>query len=393
MLPLVPLIMLIACASQDNRNSGPSDGIGSPPEVTVQPSSAANPLAQKTEAPAGTPVFTLAWSPYTSWSALASAEAFGYIDNRQGWQGQFERDNGVDVVLQRMDYVQSFGVYGAGTVDALLITNTDAFAVAGERKKSSGDATVAVFPTSWSDGADKILVEDEIATWADLAGVPVHGAEFSVTQYLYWRACTVNNVAGRYGSDYTFVNLDPVVGSTQFAGRQDPALRAFGGWSPETFTVLDTRNGNEDKADDVRDLFNSSMLQDYEITDMLVVGQKALDRAGGREGVRVLGLAMQSMTARSRDPSQQAQTYRAISPQFNDLDNGAIGRSMELTHMMGPNDADVLDSPTFRANMPLVQEFSVVHKLVDSVDAIPMAWGTKESAPTALLRFDTSLVR
>ncbi len=385
-LALTSLVLAPACGGKSSNQ---------PPQEATKVQLAPNPanVFAKTPAPALTPVFKLAWSPYTSWSALASAEAFGYIDNREGWQGEFERVNGVDVVLQRLDYVPSFGVYGAGAVDALLITNTDAFAVAGERKKAKGDATVAVFPTSWSDGADKILVEDEIKTWADLNGVPVKGAELSVTQYLFWRANTLNGTQSQYGKTYLFENLDPVVGSPQFAGRQDPSFRAFGGWSPETFTVLDGRNGDENKDNDVIDLFNSASLQDYEITDMMVVGQSALDAPGGVAGVKALAEAMQAMTNRSKDPEEQSQTYRAISPNFNDLDNGAISRSMELTHMLGPNDAAIFDSDRFKANMPLVQEFSVIHKLVDNAEAVPMAWGTKQSAPGALLRFDTSLVK
>ncbi|HAU66144.1 MAG: hypothetical protein UT30_C0002G0056 [Candidatus Uhrbacteria bacterium GW2011_GWF2_39_13] len=364
------------------------------PNTSVSASATQGDHYEKTQTPAGTPVFTIAWSPYTSWSALASAETFGYLDNRQGYQGEYERQNSVDIVFQRLDYVPSFGVYGAGTVDGLTITNTDAFAVAMERKKSSGDATVAVFPTSWSKGADKILVEDELKTWADLSGVPVKGAELSVTQYLFWRACQVNGVEAQYGSTYMFENLDPVVGSPQFAGKQDSSFRAFGGWSPETFTVLDRRNGDEDKGNDVIDLFNSSMIGEYEITDMLVMGQKALDREGGSGAVKALAAAMQAMTDRTNNPAQQAETYKAISPNFNDLDNGAIGRSMELTRMLGPKDAvTVFDGTQFRGNMPKVQEFSLVHKLVASVDDVPMAWGTKTDQPTALLRFDTSYVK
>ena len=47
----------------------------------------------------------------------------------------------------------------------------------------------------------------------------------------------------------------------------------------------------------------------------------------------------------------------------------------------------------FRANMPLVTEFSIKHKFVATADEIPMAWGTKAEQPAALLRFDTSIVR
>ncbi|MBI2473140.1 hypothetical protein HYV70_01125 [Candidatus Uhrbacteria bacterium] len=392
-LGFVALLALAGCSNSSNQNEKEYKGFSLTPTSASAPASQGDQY-EKTPVSASTPSFTIAWSPYTSWSALVSAEAFGYLDNRQGYQGEFERRNNVDIVFRRMDYLQSFGVYGAGTVDGLLITNTDAFAVADSRKKSSGDATVALFPTSYSDGADKILVEDEIKTWADLSGVPVKGAEFSVTQYLFWRGCQVNGVEATYGSAYTFENLDPVPGSVQFAGGQNPSFRAFGAWSPETFTVLNLRNGDEDKSNDVIDLFNSSKLDKYEITDMLVMGQKALDHEGGPGAVKALGAAMQAMTDRTNNPGQQAQTYKAISPNFNDLDNGAIGRCTQLTRMLGPQDAVmVFDSAQFKGNMPKVQQFSLVHKLVATVDDVPMAWGTKTDHPAALLRFDTSYVK
>ena len=268
-LSMIGVLAMTGCSNSSSQNEKEHKGFsltGTSPNAPVSQGD----RYEKTPASAGTPVFRIAWSLYTSWSALASAEAFGYLDNREGYQGEFERRRNVDIVFQRMDYLQSFGVYGAGTMDGLLITNTDAFAVADSRKKFSGDATVALFPTSCSDGADKILVEDEIKTWEDLSGVPVKGAEFSVTQYLFWRGCQINGVEAKYGSAYTFEHLDPVIGSVQFAGSQNPAFRAFGAWSPETFTVLNIRNGDEDKSNDVIDLFNSSKLDKYEITDMFV---------------------------------------------------------------------------------------------------------------------------
>ena len=214
----------------------------------------------------------------------------------------------------------------------------------------------------------------------------------SVTQYLFWRACTLNGVGDQYGKTYTFLNLDPVVGAPQFAARQTPELRAFGGWSPETFIVLDGRNGDEDSLNDVNDLFNSAMIGKYEIVDMLIVGQSVLDRPGGVSGVQALGAAMQAMTNRTKDPTQQGVTFQAISPNFNDLDNGYISRAMGLTLMLGPDDSQaVLGSPELKGNMSLVVDFSTQHGLIPSAAAVPIAWGTKAEAPNAVLRFDTSI--
>lgn len=385
----VLLLSSLGCGSSTPSTSSESADV--PAATTVAQPAVAQPF-ESVRTPDGTPEVTAAYSPYTSWSALASADAFGYIDNRAGYMGEYEVKYGVDVELRLVnDYVDSFTHYIGGTVDMVTVTNTDALSIAEGRFKTSGDATVLTTMTSWSDGADQGLANADIATFADLAGVTVYGAEASVSQYLFWRACQINGVGDRYGTDFVFANKNPAAAWLKFSSGKSDDFQVLTAWSPETFKVLDARNGNEDSSDDVHALFDSSMLEDYEIVDALIVGQAVLDRPGGSEAVQALSAAMQEMTNRTKNSAQQAETFRAISPQFYDLDNGYISRAVDLTKMMGPADAAILNSPQFRANMTThVVGFSVAHGLISSADNVPIGWGTKSEASDAILRIDTS---
>lgn len=338
--------------------------------------------AKPTPEPKGPPpVIKFVWSFYTSWSLLAAACDFGLIDEDEGELGSLEKKYNVDIVLIRQEYVQSMTSFQSGVADGVVVTNTDALALAYSRQKLVGDATVAVFPTSWSDGADKILVENDIKTWADLKGVPVKGAEFSVSQFLFWRCCTIN---GCNYADYKFENLDPVKGAPLFANDEE-GFRAFVGWSPETFVVLDRRQ-------DVIDLCNSSMLEKYEIVDLGVMGQSAIDKPGGKDAISVLSEAMNLMAGYIVDPANTQKAHAAMSRRFNNLDFAALDRALVLTKLLPPKtDWGVLTSNEVRKNMKYVDDFSIVHNLTEGTH-VPYGWGTKEEAPTAVLRFDTSFL-
>ena len=330
------------------------------------------------EATKDTPVIKIVWSFYTAWSLLAAAHDFGDFDDREGYLGELEKKFGVDLVLTREEYVQSMTDFQAGNYDGIVLTNTDALATAFGRKKQVGDATVALFPTSWSDGADQIDTDADIKTWADLKGIPVKGAEFSVTHYLFWRACQINSCTY---SEYTFENLQPDKGAPLFAARQD-GFRAFGGWSPETFVVLNARK-------DVNVLFDSSRLDKYEITDMFVMGQKALDKPGGAAAAKVLAEALNRMSDRLGDSATRMAALKATSKRFNNETAETIDRALELTKILPPKTkANVLTSDEMRKNMPHVDEFSIVHNLTEGTH-VSYGWGKKDEVK-ADLRFDLS---
>ena len=273
-------------------------------------------------------------------------------------------------------------VHQAGAVDGVVITNTDALVVAYGRHKQAGDATVAVFPTSWSNGADKILVDKGIKNWTDLSGVTVHGAEFSVTHYLFYRGC---QIAGCDYNSLKFEHLDPDKGAPRFAAHEKD-FRAFGGWSPETFVVLDARK-------DVSDLFNSSKLGRYEITDIVVLGQSALNKVGGQSATKVLARSMREMIAQlnQRGPDARKQTLRSVSERFNNLSPTAIERAFVLTEVLPP-ESNLFDTPEFQENMKHVVDFTNAHKLSEG-NVVPYAFGAKAQNPNAHLRFDGSYLR
>lgn len=341
-----------------------------------------NPAPAATTPAAATPksapvVVKIVWSYYTSWSLIAAAEDFGLLNGKEGELGSLEKEENVDVVLQRAEYVDSMNLYAAGAADAVVLTNTDVLGTAEQRKQKINDASVAAMATSHSKGADQIIATNDVKTWADLKGVAVKGAEGSVTQYLFWRACQINGVPY---SDYKFENLDPVVGAPQFVGRQE-GMKAFGGWSPETFTVLDGRK-------DVHAVFTSAALESYEITDMFLIGQSAIDR-GGAGAIKVVARSLTEMNKRLAGESTKTAALNAFSKRFNNLTPEYLNRALEVTPVASPTkENDILNDENFKKTMPRIQEFATAHKLC--AGTVPYAWGTKDQAPTATVRFDTS---
>ncbi|OGL62982.1 hypothetical protein A3C09_03895 [Candidatus Uhrbacteria bacterium RIFCSPHIGHO2_02_FULL_47_44] len=353
-----------------------------PPAAAANPAptAVANPAPEA--APANLPKFTLAWSEYTTWSLLVTAKDVGLIDAAEGKHGELERKYGVDIVLVKADYGKTMEQYQGGIVDSVVITNTDALSVAQARFDTVKDSSVAAFATSVSEGADKIQTNPDIKNWAQLKGVPVFGDEMSVTRYLHWRGCAINKTDVK---DYPFQNLNPVDGSNQFAANSNPEMRAFGGWSPETLKVAAARP-------DVNDLFNSSKLGKYEITDMFVVGQSALDRAGGKEAVKALAEAYTTMVNRAENTTTQAATLAAVSKNFSDTPADTIKLALTLTLAIKPDQAQaVFGSEDFKKTIPLTTEFA---KSVTKTISGPVvtAFGTKAEAPSAVLRFDASYV-
>ena len=102
------------------------------------------------------PVFTLAWSEYPSWSAFGVAHEYRIIDGRRGRLGPVEKKWGVDIALKEADYDTCIVLYGAGQCDAACLTNMDSLA------PSLSRPSVAILPTSTSDGADACIVVNGI---------------------------------------------------------------------------------------------------------------------------------------------------------------------------------------------------------------------------------------
>lgn len=327
----------------------------------------------------GSPIVRCETSVYYTWSMDMAAHDFGDYDEREGWMGKYEIEEGVDVAMGRAEYLDTINHYGTGIADCVYLTNTDAHAAASGRRKAVGDASVAVFATSKSVGADKLLVHKSVESWNALYGIPINLAEGSVTQFLVWLGCQQAGDRCDYGK-LVFVNVDPAKFAPTAAS--SISVMTFGGWSPETFSVMAGRP-------DLSDFFNSSRLPEHAIVDMLLFGERALSRKGGSAAARVLIKSQEAMMRRlaSNNEELRLATLRAFSKRFGGQPPEVIKRAGTLTIAFTNEESRaVLTSPSIRENDRHVAEFSQKHGLV----AVPInvGWGSKAIAPDADLRFD-----
>lgn len=252
---IVPMLALSGCWGGDEGDAKKGVSSSGPDGKTTS--------YEATEAPAGTPTFVGKLSEYPSWSHFLVADAYKIIDKRQGWQGEYERKHGVDLVLTSVDYDTCITEYGTGVIDFTMLTNIDTLSPAIRRP------TVAVLPTSTSNGADALVVIG-INDIASLKGVITRGLEDSVAQYSFERNLELKNLPL---ADYPFQQQDPGAAAQAMMQGQD-GYNAIQVWNPFVLTVLQKRKGSTV-------LFDSTTIPE-EIVDMVVFGKDALDKDKGR---------------------------------------------------------------------------------------------------------------
>ena len=270
-LPLiaVPVLLLAAGCEDDREPVGGTAGPGGGTPAAAQ--------------------FTLAWSEYPSWSVFGVAEQKGLIDGEAGAMGSLEEKHGVDIVLRNLDYDTCLTQYANGQLDAVCITNIDVLPLAGSVP------SVAVLPTSTSNGADAVIVTGDINTITDLKGVEAKGLEKSVSEYTFRRGL---EVSGEDPDEYTFSNLDPAAAATAMQAGDD-GVKAIVVWNPFVLQTLNT-------TPDARRLFDSSLIPG-EIVDMVVVTEAALAQPGGEAFVAAFSEAFYAVSADLQDDSDQRQ--------------------------------------------------------------------------------------
>ncbi|MFH5805543.1 hypothetical protein [Alienimonas sp. DA493] len=211
-------------------------------------------------ADADTPVFSLAWSEYPSWSAFGVAEGEGLIDGAQGSMGEMEQKWDVDVVLKQADYDPCLGLYADGQVDAVCITNIDILPLAG------GRPAVVAFPTSTSVGGDAVLAVgvDDVA---GLKAVDTRGLEATVSQYVF-RRCLEER--GENPMDYPYKSMDPAEAARAL---QDGQIKSCCVWNPFLLSA-------EKNTPNAQRLMDSSEIPE-EVIDLVAIGKDSLAKEGG----------------------------------------------------------------------------------------------------------------
>jgi NitT/TauT family transport system substrate-binding protein len=321
------------------------------------------------------PVFSLAWSEYPSWSTFGVAHVTKLIDGREGQLGPIESKWGVDIVLKEAEYDPCLAMYGAGQCDAVCITDMDVL------NPSLTRPSVVILPTSTSFGADALIVPNTITDVKQLKGKKVLGLAKSVSEY-----CFVRNleVLGEKESDYLFSNMDPGAAAMAMQQKQ-PEIEAIVVWNP---FVLETLN----KRSDVKVLFDSTKIPN-EIIDTVAVAQASLDKPGGKEFACAVIETFYAVTKRMADPATRNQTLMALGEKFSHLDLESMKKVVEQTRFYStPQDGlNLLTGQELPAIMTKVVAFCVSHTITPSAPKV--AYGTKEQAGAATLRFDPSYIK
>lgn len=313
---------------------------------------------------AKTPVFSLAWSEYPSWSVFGVAHEAGLIDGNQGKQGEMERKWNVDIVLKQADYDTCIQMYGSGNADAVCITNMDILG------PSSQKASAVLFPTSTSAGADACIAVD-VADAAALKGITSHGLERSVSQYFFERTLEKR---GLTPADYPFANMDPAQAAQQLQQGTDK-VKSIVVWNP--FVMETLRLQAKAKV-----LFDSSEIPE-EIVDMVVASKEAMARPGAKDFADALMDTFYEISKRIEDPKTADETLVALGEKFSKLDAEAMRKVVTQTKFYKtPQSAiDVLSSEKFqKETMPAVAKFCIEHSIVELKDAKEVSMGFDDAA-------------
>ena len=315
--------------------------------------------------------FTLAWSEYPSWSIFGVASDVGLIDGEAGKMGSIEAKYNVDIELKLLSYDSCIALYGTSQADAVCITNVDILGPAASRK------SVAILPTSTSDGADACIVSG-IDSVDALAGKKTHGLEKSVSQFCFDRCL---EKLGKSPKDFPFSNMDPEQASQAFELKSD-SIESIMVWNPFVMKTLVSRP-------DSKVLFDSSSIPE-EIIDMVVVGSDSLKKPGGKEFASAIIETFYAMNKRMKDPGTMDKTLIGIGEKFAKLKLEDMKKVVTQTKFYGdPEEAKQLfSSDKFKSEtMPLVSQFCERYGLTTKPTTV--SFGTGEG----MLDFDSSFLK
>jgi len=340
--------------------------------------------------PKETPVFSLAWSEYPSWSTFGVAHEVGIINGKKGAMGPIEKKWGVDIELKEADYDACIVMFGAGQCDASCLTNMDVLNATLRR------ASVGILPTSTSFGADALLVPNTITDIKQLRGKDVWGLKKTVSEY-----CFVRNleILGEKETDHRFTNMDPGAAALAFQQKQ-PGYDAIVVWNPFVIESLNKRK------DSIR-LFDSKTIPG-EIVDMVQVAQSSLDRPGGKDFACAVIETFYAICRRLDDPKTRGDTLKALGEKFANLDRESMEVVVQQTLFYAtpeagiklltgdewttPHaDAQMDEGLPFKGTMERVVDFCVSHDIVPSEPSI--GYGVKDAALEVAYRLDPSYIR
>lgn len=327
------------------------------------------------EATGTTPVFSLAWSEYPSWSVFGVAHEMDLLDGTEGQLGDIETKYGVDVVLKEAQYDSCLNLFASNNCDAVCMTNMDALIVSPNRDG------VAFLPTSTSNGADACVVVG-VNSLEELKPHKVYGLKGTVSEYCFVRCIEEleqKDPKGHKAEDFQFSNQDPGAAAVAMVQKQD-THQAIMVWNP--FVLQTLRDRPEAKV-----LFDSSMIPG-EIVDMVVIGRDVLGKPGADKFVAAIIETFYKMNDELAKPGTGDEALVALGAKFSKLGLEDMKTVVQQTQFYKTADEGiaVLDGEPFKQTMETVKNFCVNQKLVENPQ-----FGFGDETGTKLL-FDSSFL-
>ena len=214
-------------------------------------------LAGSLGASGNPPSFTLGWSVYVGWDPYQYMAKSGLLKK---WADKY----GVAIKVQRFDYAPSLDAFVAKNIDACAMTNMEAL----DMPAAAGVDTTSIIVGDYSNGNDAVLVRHNL-TLGQIPGKRVLLVEKTVSQYLFERGMTINNLAGEL-KRVKYVNTS----DSDIAGAflSDTSQNVVVTWKPLVSQIL--------KGKGITKIFDSSKIPG-EILDLMVVRTDVLNRPDG----------------------------------------------------------------------------------------------------------------
>ena len=252
---------------------------------------------------------------------------------------------GFDIVLKEFDYDTCIKTYGSSTCDAVCITNMDILS------PSLGRESVAILPTSTSDGADACVVVG-INDVKELRNHKVYGLDKSVSEYCFARNL---ELLGEKESDHQFTSRDPAVAALDL---QTNKAKAIVVWNP---FVLQTLKMNKD----AKVLFDSSSIPG-EIIDMVVMAKSSLDKEGGKDFACAVIDTFYALNRMLEDPATGDETLVALGAKFSSLGLDEMKTVVQQTKFYKTPEAGIglFTSGGLPTTMTKVLDFCLSHQMV-----------------------------
>ena len=295
---------------------------------------AASAFAQK-------PSFTVGWSVYAGWTP------YHYM-NKSGLLRKWADKYGITIKVQRFDYAPSLDAFVAKNIDACTMTNMEAL----DMPAASGVPTTAILIGDYSNGNDAVLARGGLQL-KDLAGKKMLLVEKTVSEYLFDRAMTINNLRDQI-KRVRMINTSDSDIATAFIG--DASANAVVTWKPMVSQIA--------KQKGVASLFNSSQIPG-EILDLTVVRTDVLarpDGAGKKFAMALAGAWYEMLAQMTND-----KVLSAIAEGSQDT-LASYKEQLSTTKMFyTPKEAaDFGMSPDLKQKMALVRQFCFDHGLLGS---------------------------